>query len=361
MTLDSYVTLGRSGLRISPLCLGGMTFGEDWGWGASVSDSEAILCRFLEHGGNFIDTANFYTAGHSEAIIGDFIGHERSRRDRIVIATKFSGNMYPGDPNAGGSGAKTIIEACEQSLRRLQTDYIDLYWIHHWDPHTPIEESMRTLDRLVQSGKVRYIGYSNAPAWKVAQAQMLATFRGWAPLIALQIEYSLLERTVEDELTPMAGELGLGIVPWSPLRGGLLSGKYTRANAGGPSLGRVSQFRIEIGEREYSLIDELIAVGKGHNANAAAIALAWVRSRPGVAAPVVGVRTLAQLDANLSALDVVLSVDEITKLDALSLPPATFLSRMRPLLRSIMQNGVTVNGVVGEPCPLSPPRDGKRY
>ena len=194
MALNDYLTIGHSGLRVSPFCLGAMTFGEDWGWGSSVAESEQIIARFMDRGGNFIDTANVYTKGHSEQIIGDFIGRDHAKRDRMVIATKFFGSLYPGDPNGGGAGRKTIVSSCEQSLRRLQTDYIDLYWMHCWDVHTPIEETMRALDDLVSAGKVRYIGLSDTPAWKVAQAQTLARFRGWAPLVALQIEYSLLDR-----------------------------------------------------------------------------------------------------------------------------------------------------------------------
>src|ERR1700704_2991119 len=232
MALNDYVTLGHSGLRVSPLCLGTMTFGEEWGWGATVAESEAILSRFLERGGNFVDTANGYTLGHSERIIGDYFARDPGKRDRVVIATKFFTNLYPGDPNGGGASRKSLVAACEQSLRRLQTDYIDLYWMHLWDRFTPIDETMRALDDLVQTGKVRYIGFSDTPAWKVAQAHTLARLRGWTPLVALQIEYSLIERTVEGELLPMALECGLGVTPWSPLRGGVLSGKYTRENVG---------------------------------------------------------------------------------------------------------------------------------
>ncbi len=178
MPLNNYVTLGRSGLRVSPFCLGAMTFGEDLGWGTSVETSNAIIDRFIERGGNFIDTANVYTQGHSEKIIGDHLGRHPSKRDRVVIATKFFGNLFPGDPNGGGAGRKSLMAACEESLRRLQTDYIDLYWMHAWDMHTPIEETMRALDDLVRAGKVRYIGFSDTPAWKVAQAQMLAQLQG---------------------------------------------------------------------------------------------------------------------------------------------------------------------------------------
>src|SRR6202165_1084022 len=232
MPLDHYITLGRSGLRVSPFCLGAMTFGEDLGWGSSVEWSQQIIDRFIAFGGNCIDTANFYTKGHSEKIIGDHVGRHSARRDRLVIATKFSGNLYPGDPNGGGSGRKSIIAACENSLRRLQTDYIDLYWLHNWDVHTPIEETMSALEDLVRAGKVRYLGISDTPAWKIVEANMTAHFRGWAAFIGLQIEYSLLERSVEQDLVPMARQVGLGITPWSPLKSGALSGKYTRATAG---------------------------------------------------------------------------------------------------------------------------------
>lgn len=201
MGLDSYVTLGRSGLRVSSFCLGTLTFGEDWPFGSSVAVSEAVLARFLERGGNFLDTANMYAYGHSEKIIGDYVARSRLRRDGLVIATEFAGNLYGHvrDPNGRGTSRKTILQACEQSLRRLRTDYIDLYWMHVWDALTPIDETMGTLESLVQTGKVRYIGISDAPAWKVSQAQMIALSRGWTPLIALRIEYSLLERTIESE------------------------------------------------------------------------------------------------------------------------------------------------------------------
>ena len=200
MPLDRYVSLGRSGLRVSPLCLGTMTFGEDWGWGASVADSEAMLERYLALGGNFIDTANVYTKGHSEKILGDWFARHAGRRDRTVIATKFMATLYPGDPNAGGGGRKAIMAAVEQSLRRLRTDYIDLYWMHVYDRFTPIEETLDAMDDLVRSGKVRYLGFSDTPAWRVAEAQTLARLRGFAPLIALQIEYSLLQRSVEGDV-----------------------------------------------------------------------------------------------------------------------------------------------------------------
>ena len=361
MPLDHYVTLGHSGLRVSPLCLGAMTFGEDWGWGSSVAESEAIMSRFMERGGNFIDTANVYTKGHSEKIIGDFIGRDRARRDRVVIATKFFGNPYPGDPNGGGAGRKTIVSACEQSLRRLQTDYIDLYWMHCWDRFTPVEETMRALDDLVAAGKVRYIGFSDTPAWKVSQAQTIARFRGWAPLVALQIEYSLLERTVEGELIPMALEMGLGVTPWSPLKSGVLSGKYTRENAATVKADRGERVTQNLGEKVYAIIDELIAIGKDLKASPASVALAWVQGRPGVASTIIGARRLDQLDQNLAALDMTLSADQVARLDVLSKPTLSFPMQFLSVASTFSQGGTTVNGEKAAVWPLAPKSDAERY
>src|SRR5260221_2595211 len=299
MALNDYVTIGHSGLRVSPFCLGAMTFGEDWGWGSSVAESESIISRYMERGGNFIDTANVYTKGHSEKIIGDCIGRDQSKRDRVVIATKFFGNLYPGDPNGGGAGRKTIVSSCEQSLRRLQTDYIDLYWMHCWDRFTPIEETMRALDDLVTAGKVRYIGFSDTPAWKVAQAQTIARFRGWAPLVALQIEYSLLERTVEGELIPMALEMGLGVTPWSPLKSGVLSGKYTRENAATVKADRGERVTQNLGDKVYAIVDALQAIAKELNTTPAAGALPGVQGPAGGAATHVGAARDARVQQEL--------------------------------------------------------------
>ena len=361
MALTDYVTLGRSGLRVSPFCLGAMTFGEDWGWGSSVAESEGIISRFMERGGNFIDTANVYTKGHSEKIIGDFIGRDHSRRDRIVIATKFFGNLFPGDPNGGGAGRKTIVSSCEQSLRRLQTDYIDLYWMHCWDRLTPVEETMRALDDLVTSGKVRYIGFSDTPAWKVSQAQTIAQLRGWAPLVALQIEYSLLERTVEGELIPMAREMGLGVTPWSPLKSGVLSGKYTRENAASVKADRGERVTQNLGEKVYGIIDELIAIGKELGASPASVALAWVQGRPGVASTIIGARRLDQLDQNLAALALALTADQVVRLDKLSKPTLGFPMQFLNVASMFSQGGTTVNGEASTVWPLAPKSDAERY
>ena len=347
MPLDQYVTLGRSGLRVSPLCLGAMTFGEDLGWGSSVEESQQIIDRYLELGGNFIDTANFYTRSHSEKIIGDHIGRHSARRDRVVIATKFSGNLYPGDPNGGGSGRKSLINACENSLRRLQTDYIDLYWLHIWDANTPIEETMAALDDLVASGKVRYIGVSDTPAWKIVEANLIARFRGWSNLIGLQVEYSLLERSIEQELVPMATEFGLGITPWSPLKSGVLSGKYTRESSGRHKADRGALVDHFLTEQTYAVIDELEAVAKSHETTVAAAALAWVHAQPAVSSVIIGARRLTQLDDNVAAVDVNLTADELARLDGLTQPTFGFPNNMLAMAPGILNGGTTINGVSG--------------
>ena len=351
MPLDQYITLGRSGLRVSPFCLGAMTFGEDLGWGSSVEESQRIIDRFIELGGNFIDTANFYTKSHSEKIIGDHVGRHSDRRDRLVIATKFSGNLYPGDPNGGGSGRKSVIAACENSLRRLQTDYIDLYWLHNWDVHTPIEETLAALEDLVRAGKVRYIGVSDTPAWKIAEANVTARFRGWSAFIGLQIEYSLLQRSVEQELVPLALEFGLGITPWSPLKGGALSGKYTRHNAGQIKADRGHIADLYLTEKTYAIVDELEIIAKAHQSTPARVALAWVRAQPGVTSTIIGARRLAQLEDNLKALEVKLSAEELGRLDTLTKPTLGFPQSMQSFFPSIHHGGTSVNGVS---APFSP-------
>jgi aryl-alcohol dehydrogenase-like predicted oxidoreductase len=361
MALDHYVTLGRSGLRVSPLCLGAMTFGEELGWGSSVEESRQITDRFIAAGGNFIDTANFYTRSHSEKIIGDHIGRDPVKRDRLVIATKFSGNLYPGDPNGGGSGRKSIINACEHSLRRLQTDYIDLYWLHNWDVHTPIDETMAALEDLVRSGKVRYIGVSDTPAWKVAQANTLAPLRGWSSFIGLQIEYSLLERSVEQELVPMAQELGLGITPWSPLKSGVLSGKYTRSSTTQSQAARSAFMAASLKDTTYTLIDELGIIAKAHDSTVARVALAWVRTRPGVSSTIIGARRLSQLEDNLKSLDLVLTTTELAHLDSLTKPAFGFPQSMQPMFPAIHNGGTMVNGVQMPPSSFVLERGGKPY
>lgn len=362
MPLNHYVTLGRSGLRVSPHSLGAMTFGTEWGFGCDERESVRILDAYIDRGGNFIDTANTYTKGHSEKIIGDHVGAEPRKRDRLVIATKFLSNMYPGDPNGGGAQRKSVMEACEQSLRRLRTDYIDLYWMHFWDKRTPIDETMRALDDLVRAGKVRYIGFSDTPAWKCAQAQCLADFRGWTPVVALQIEYSLLERTVEGDLIPMARETGMGVTPWSPLKGGILTGKYTRDNTPKPGEGRYGKDSRHLNERTFRIVDALIAAGQQLGVTPAQVALAWVQGRPGVDSTIIGARTIEQLDDNLAALDVTLSEKQIEQLDELSAPALPFPHEFLKMVEQNILGGTIVNGEgTGEVWRLAPQSDEERW
>jgi aryl-alcohol dehydrogenase-like predicted oxidoreductase len=351
MSLDSYITLGRSGLKVSPFCLGTMTFGEDLGWGASPEDSEAMIAEYLDRGGNFIDTANAYTNGHAEKIIGNFFAKSDARRDRAVIGTKFFCSLFEGDPNGGGAGRKALMQQVEASLRRLQTDYIDVYWLHNWDPTTPIEETLRGLEDLVTSGKVRYIGFSDIPAWKVAEAQTIVNFRGCSPVIALQLEYSLLERTVEGELIPMAQSMGIGVMPWSPLKNGFLSGKYTRDGGGVIDSGRSAMFG-QPSEADYIVIDALRAVSAEVGASPAAVALAWVHGRPGVASIVIGARRMDQLTANLAALDVTLTGDQIATLDAVSKPVLGFPSGLAQISQMFGFPGTRIDGMQMPPSPM---------
>ena len=352
MPLDHYRTLGRSGLRVSPFALGAMTFGEDPpGAGSSVEESEKILATYLDLGGNFVDTANFYTNGHSEKILGDYFAARPGRRDRVVLASKFFTSMYPGDPNAGGAGRSAIRTQLHDTLRRMNTDYLDLYWLHNWDRNTPIEETMRTLDDLVTEGKIRYVGFSNTPAWVAAQAQTVALMRGWTPLIALQVEYSLLARTVEGELAPFAREHGVALVPWSPLRNGFLSGKYRRdrqvtdsaraGHVGAPT------------EREYDVIDAVTAIADDLGTSAAAVSLAWLRSRPGTVVPIVGARRLAHLTDNLGGVDVTLEPKHLEALDEVSAPTLNYPAQLHGPLRAMLQFGGTT--VDGEPSAVYPP------
>ncbi|MER6439191.1 aldo/keto reductase [Streptomyces sp. NPDC001185] len=352
MPLDQYVTLGRSGLRVSPFALGAMTFGEDpGGAGCSVEESEKILAAYLDRGGNFIDTANFYTNGHSESILGDFFAARPGQRDRVVLASKFFTNLFPGDPNGGGAGRRSVIAQLDESLRRLRTDHLDLYWLHNWDRHTPIEETLRALDDLVTAGKIRYVGFSNTPAWVTAQAQTTALLKGWTPLIALQVEYSLLARTVEGELAPLARDQGMALVPWSPLRNGFLSGKYRRdaqvtdsartAFVGGP------------GEDEYLVIDAVAAVADELGTTSAAVSLAWLRAREGTVVPILGARRLGHLENNLAGLEVTLTPEQLRRLDEVSAPDLDYPAPLHGALRSMLQfAGTTVDG---QPSTVYPP------
>ena len=312
-----YRLLGKSGLRVSELCLGTMTFGEDWGWGSTKEESRKVYDAFLEAGGNFIDTANVYTAGTSERLLGEFMG---DHRQRIVLATKYT-NAAPGnDPNASGSQRKSMMQAVEASLKRLRTDYIDLYWLHIWDQMTPIEEVMRAFDDLVRQGKILYAGVCNMPAWMVAKANTLAELRGWTSFVGLQIEYNLIERTPERELLPMAAALGLGVTAWSPLAGGLLTGK--QMEPGGAKDSRqnnpsMQQF-MKSDARKEGVAREVVAVARESDHFPAQVALAWLRQRPVPVIPIIGARKVAQVKDNLACVDVRLTPAQIERLDAVS-------------------------------------------
>jgi aryl-alcohol dehydrogenase-like predicted oxidoreductase len=349
MSFQEYITLGRSGLRVSPLSLGTMTFGTEWGWGNEEKDSRAIFDRYLERGGNFLDTADGYTAGHSEELVGKFVA-EGKLRDRVVLATKFTFNGQAGNPNAGGNGRKNIYRALEGSLRRLKTDYIDLYWLHAWDTVTPIEEVMSTFNDLVREGKVRHFGFSDTPAWYVARAQTLAEKEGKERLIALQLEYSLVERNIEREHIPVAQELGIGICPWSPLASGLLSGKYKREGRSGTGDGRLEKTKGQanpvfqkFNDRNWRIVDRLVEVANQIGKPPAQVALNWVATQPGITSTIIGATKISQLDDNLTSLDFAIPVDLRRRLDEVSaLEPAHPYIFFTEAIQSMIAGGTTV-------------------
>jgi aryl-alcohol dehydrogenase-like predicted oxidoreductase len=341
--LDDYRLLGRSGLRVSPLALGTMTFGTEWNWGADEGEASRIFDRYVERGGNFIDTANRYTEGSAERLVGRFA---EGRRHSLVIATKYTLPMIDGDPNSGGNHRKSLIRSVEDSLVRLQTDYIDLLYLHAWDFTTPVDEILRAMDDVVRSGKVMYLGISDTPAWQVARMQAIADLRGWSPLIAYQAEYSLIERTAERDIIPMAREMGLGVVPWSPLGSGVLTGKYGRQDLGaspGGSAADGSRRDVAIGngsltERGLTIAAMVKSVASNMGRTPSQVALAWTLANPAVTASLIGARTLGQLDDNLGSLEVEFDDQlrgEFEEASAIDLGfPHAFLQR--PMTRAIM-------------------------
>jgi len=351
MQMNEYSTLGRSGLRVSPLCLGTMTFGTEWGWGAEETVSRSLFDRYLEAGGNFLDTADGYTNGKSEEMVGKFIA-ERQLRDRVVLATKFTFNAEPGNPNAGGNGRKNIYRALHGSLRRLQTDYIDLYWLHAWDTVTPVEEVLATMSDLVREGKIRHYGFSDTPAWYVARAQTLAEKEGKERLIALQLEYSLVERNIEREHIPAAQELGIGICPWSPLASGFLSGKYKRQGNDGSGEGRLQKLKDsgnpgfqKFTSQNWTILETLLTVSKELRRSPAQVALNWVATQPGVTSTILGASKLAQLEDNLAAIEFSIPADLRKQLDEVSalasIHPYMFFE---PFIQGMIHGGVKVRG-----------------
>jgi aryl-alcohol dehydrogenase-like predicted oxidoreductase len=311
-----YKLLGPSGLRVSELCLGTMSFGEAWGFGADEKEAHRILAAFAEAGGNFIDTANNYHEGQSEEILGDFLG---PGRDHFVVATKYTLAMDPADPTAAGNSRKNLRRSVEASLRRLQTDYLDLLWVHAWDYTTPVAEVMRALDDLVTAGKVLHVALSDAPAWIASAANTLADLRGWSPLVALQVEYSLLERTADRELLPVADAFDLSVCAWAPMGAGILTGKYTRGATAVPSDSRrAAANQARLTERNLAIAREVDAVADQLGTSSARVALAWVRQRSRRLIPVVGVRTLEQLTDVLGCLELELAAEPPARLDEVS-------------------------------------------
>ena len=316
----NYQLLGRSGLRVSQLCLGTMTFGEDWGWGAAREEARKIYHAFRDAGGNFVDTANLYTNGTSERFVGEFMGAHRAE---VVLATKFTNAARGGDANAGGNQRKNMMQAVEASLKRLKTDYIDLYWLHAWDQMTPVEEVMRAFDDLVRAGKVLYIGISDAPAWVVAKSNTYAELQGWTRYVGLQIEYSLLERTVERELIPMAGDQGMTVLAWSPLKNGILTGKYLPEHQGSADAGSrmnlaAMQGRATLDAKDLATVRAVVSLARELDATPAQVALAWLRHRAVPVIPIVGASKLAQLEDNLRSLDLEFTQEQLTRLDSAS-------------------------------------------
>jgi aryl-alcohol dehydrogenase-like predicted oxidoreductase len=312
-----YKLLGRSGLRVSELALGTMTFGEEWGWGASKDESKAVFEAYANAGGNFIDTANRYTEGTSEKLVGEFI---HADREHFVLATKYTLFTRRDDPNFSGNHRKNMVQSLEASLKRLNTDYIDLYWLHAWDYTTPVDEVMRGLDDLVRAGKILYIGVSDTPAWIVSMANTMADLRGWTPFVGLQIQYSLIQRTVERDLLPMARALDIAVTPWGILGSGVLSGKY---NADKSAQGRAN-LRGGVSERNLSIAAEVGAVAAEIGATSSQVAIAWLRHQPGLIIPILGARTLDQLTDNMGALGVTLSAAQLERLNAISKPDLGF-------------------------------------
>ena len=311
-----YKLLGKSGLRVSELCLGTMTFGEDWGWGASKEESKKIYDVFREAGGNFIDTANIYTNGTSEKFVGEFIASER---DAIVLATKYTNGTDSGNPNGAGNHRKSMVQSVEASLKRLNTDYIDVLWLHTWDFMTPAEEVMRAFDDLVRAGKVLYIGVSDTPAWVVSQCNTLAQLRGWTQFIGLQIEYSLIQRTVERELLPMANTLEIGVTAWSPLANGWLTGKYTNGKDDGESKrldDESMQGFLEQSDRNTNIAKEVDKIAQQTGYSSPQVALSWLLSKGVI--PIVGARKVSHVEDNLKCVDVKLSPEQIKQLDDVS-------------------------------------------
>lgn len=365
MTLTNFRTLGRSGLVVSPLTLGTMTFGAKR-WGSEEAVSRAVFDAYVDCGGNSVDTADVYSGARSEEMLGGFIA-DRRLRNRIVLASKSGFNTEPGNPHAGGNGAKAIHAALDGSLRRLRTDYLDLFWLHVWDVVTPAEEVLNTLGNLIRAGKIRYFGLSNAPAWYAAKMATLASVHGVPGPIALQFQYSLAERGIEREHLPAAREFGMGIMPWSPLSGGFLAGKYRREEARtamAPSLPDTASNGSDeaadasarlsganpfgdtiFTDRNWAVLDVLRAVAAEAGRPPAQVALAWASRRPGISSLIIGASKADQLTDNVASLDVALTPDQVKALDeAGGTEPMNLYTIFTPMVNRMVFGGASVSG-----------------
>ncbi|GES99332.1 aldo/keto reductase [Rhizophagus clarus] len=323
--LDDYVLLGRSGLRVSPLCLGTMTFGEQWGLGANKDESKKVFDLYYEKGGNFFDTACNYNLGESERFLGDYVSDKRSD---VVIATKYTSNTTVMqkdkrfNPNNGGNHRKSLVENLDESLKRLNMSYVDILYVHFYEYRTPIEEFMRALDDAIRCGKVLYAAVSDIPAWTLARANTIAELRGWSPFIGLQTRYNLLDRSLEYDLQPACAELDIGIIPWSIIADGFLTGKYTRET----TVNLKSDYRNQSittyskSEKNWKILDEVIAISKEIDRSPVQIALNWVQQKPGITSPLIGAKNVAQLEENLKSLEFKLTPEQMKRLDDVSRP-----------------------------------------
>ncbi|MDN0196486.1 aldo/keto reductase [Streptomyces sp. S.PNR 29] len=311
-----YTLFGRTGLRVSELSLGAMTIGDDWGWGADKETSARIVDAYAEAGGNFVDTANNYTDGSSERILGELL---EGRRDEFVLASKYTCGTREGDVNAAGNHRKNLLQSVEASLRRLRTDRLDVLWVHARDNFTPVEEVMRALDDLVRTGKVLYVGVSDWPAWEIAQASTLAELRGWTAFAGSQLRYNLLERTPERELLPQARAFDQAVLAWGPLAAGRLTGKYRRGETG-----RLAASGAGADPREEAVVTAVLEIAEQGGWSPAQVALAWLLSRPGNVVPIIAATKETQLADNLAAVDVRLDADALARLDEVSAVPLGF-------------------------------------
>ncbi len=313
--LMNYRLLGRSGLRVSEMALGTMTFGEEWGWGASAEESRRMFDAYVARGGNFIDTANRYTEGASERIVGECVADDR---ERFVVASKYSLKWRDGDPNAAGNHRKNLVQSVTQSLERLDLEYLDVLWLHAWDYLTPIDEVMRALDDLVRQGAVMYVGISDTPAWIVSWGNVLAELKGWSPFVALQVEHSLVERTVERDLIPMAKAFGMAVTPWSPLGGGVLSGKYSRGKAPAAKSTRLAANSARLSQRNLDIAETVVSVAEEIGCSASQVAIRWLLEQSHTSIPIIGGRNVAQVEDSMNALDIELSADQRKRLNSVS-------------------------------------------